>query len=110
MRLVGATSRDVIMQTPKFAESIEFYERVLGLRVVHRSERLVGFETGSFCLYIEPGEAYGPVFEFYVDDVAETARQLVTAGCTIEQDDPNVPRCYVRDLNGFTFNLRQSRP
>lgn len=109
MRLVGSSSQDVIMQTPKFAESIQFYEQALGLPVVHRSERLVGFETGSFCLYIEPGEAHGPVFEFFVDDVAETARQLVTAGCTIEQDDPNVPRCYVRDLTGFTFNLRQSR-
>ena len=106
MRLIGLSSRDVIIQTPMFADSVRFYEDVLGLPVVYRSERLVGFETGSFCLYVEPGEAYGPVFEFFVSDVSAAARQLVAEGCHIEQDDPTVPRCYVRDPNGLTFNLR----
>jgi catechol 2,3-dioxygenase-like lactoylglutathione lyase family enzyme len=105
MPLVGLSSRDVIIQTPRFEDSVRFYEEVLGLPVVHRSERLVGFETGSFVLYVEPGEAYGPVFEFFVADVGETARQLVANGCRIEQDDPTIPRCYVRDPNGLTFNL-----
>lgn len=109
MRLVGVSSRDVIIQTPRFEASVRFYEEVLGLAVVHRSERLVGFETGSFVLYVEPGEAYGPVFEFFVADVGATARQLVAHGCRIDQDDPAIPRCYVRDPNGLTFNLR-ARP
>ena len=105
MPLVGLSSRDVIIQTPRFEDSVRFYEEVLGLAVVHRSERLVGFETGSFVLYVEPGQAYGPVFEFFVANVGETARQLVAHGCRIEQDDPAIPRCYVRDPNGLTFNL-----
>jgi catechol 2,3-dioxygenase-like lactoylglutathione lyase family enzyme len=109
MRLVGLSSRDVIIQTPMFAETVRFYEDVLGLPVICRGERLVGFETGSFCLYVEPGEAYGPVFEFFVSDVSAAARQLVAHGCRIEQDDPTAPRCYVRDPNGLTFNLH-ARP
>jgi len=108
MTLLGPSSRDVILQSPKFSESVQFYENVIGLPVAYRSDRLVGFETGSFCLYVEPGDASGPVFEFFVDDVAGAARRLLAAGCSIEQDDPAVPRCYVRDPNGFTFNLRAS--
>lgn len=106
MRLLGPSSRDVIIQSPSFHESVHFYEEVVGLPVVYRSDRLVGFETGSFCLYVEPGVASGPVFEFFVDDVGAAARRLVAAGCSIEQDDPTVPRCYVRDPTGLTFNLR----
>lgn len=83
MPLVGLSSRDVIIQTRRFDDSVRFYEEVLGLAVVHRSERLVGFETGSFVLYVEPAEAYGPVFEFFVPNVRETARQLVAHGCRI---------------------------
>ncbi len=105
MGMVGRSTRDVIVQTPRFAEAARFYEQVLGLPVAHRGDKLVGFETGSFRLYVEPGEPCGPVFEFLVDDVRQTAGRLVAAGCTVEQDDPSVPRCYVRDPYGFTFNL-----
>jgi len=49
------SSRDIIIQTDKFAEAVHFYKNVLRLPITHQSEKLVGFETGSFCLYVEPG-------------------------------------------------------
>ena len=63
------SSSDVIIRTEAWAQATEFYEFVLGLPVTHRSENLVGFDTGVFCLYVEKGQEHGPVFEFFVRDV-----------------------------------------
>jgi hypothetical protein len=65
----------------------------------------VGFETGSIRLYVEKGEAHGPVFDFLVDDVALVRDNLLKAGCSLIEEDPAVPKCYLRDPYGVTFNL-----
>ena len=36
---------------------VRFYESVLGWPVVHRDKGMVGFESGSFRLYVDPGKA-----------------------------------------------------
>lgn len=87
-----------------------FYGSVLGLPVVHQSKSLLGFETGSFCLYVEKGKGHGPVFEFLVSDVQAAKRRLVAAGCTVQEENASVPRCYIRDPYGVVFNLGQARP
>ncbi len=40
------SSRDVLIRTQAWEQAVAFYESVLGLAVKHRSETLVGFETG----------------------------------------------------------------
>jgi catechol 2,3-dioxygenase-like lactoylglutathione lyase family enzyme len=102
------SGRDVIIRTETWAQAIEFYGSVLGLPVTHQSPTLTGFETGSFCLYVEKGKAYGPVFEFFVPDVEETKKRLVAAGCIVQEEDPSVPRCYIRDPYGIVFNIAQA--
>jgi hypothetical protein len=69
----------------------------------------MGFETGSFCLYVEKGKAHGPVFEFLVPDVEEAKRRLVAAGCTVQEEDASIPRCYIRDPYGIVFNIGRAR-
>jgi catechol 2,3-dioxygenase-like lactoylglutathione lyase family enzyme len=105
MRSAFKSSRDVIIRTESWAEAIRFYETVLGLPVVHRDETLIGFETGSFRLYVERGVAHGPVFEFLVADVERAKADLLAAGCVLVEHDPSVPRCYVRDPQGVVFNI-----
>jgi catechol 2,3-dioxygenase-like lactoylglutathione lyase family enzyme len=101
-----ASSRDVILRTERFDAAVAFYEGVLGLAVALRQGALVGFETGSFQLFVERGAPeHAPVFEMHVDDVAAAAARLVAAGCAVVEEDPRVPRCYVRDPFGFVFNL-----
>jgi predicted enzyme related to lactoylglutathione lyase len=100
-------SRDVIIRTEAFAEAVQFYEATLGLAVVHRSDTLVGFDTGSFRLYVEPGPRHGPVFEFHVPDLQDARRALLSAGCAIVEEDASVPRCYIRDPHGLAFNIHQ---
>ena len=99
------SSRDVIIRTASWNEAVRFYESVLGFRIASRGEGLIGFETGSFRLYVERGEPHGPVFDFLVADVPAARDQLLKAGCTLIEEDPQVPRCYLRDPFGVTFNV-----
>jgi len=99
------SSRDVIIRTGEWSEAVRFYERVLGFDVASRAESIVGFETGAFRLYVEAGPAHGPVFDFLVTDVPATKARLMSAGCTLLEEDPSVPRCYLRDPFGVVFNV-----
>jgi catechol 2,3-dioxygenase-like lactoylglutathione lyase family enzyme len=102
------SSRDVIIQTADWPRAIEFYETTMGFPVTHRSPSILGFETGSFCLYVEKGSHPGPVFDFLVPDMRETKSRLVAAGCTIIDENPAVPRCYLKDPFGLVFNIEQA--
>jgi predicted enzyme related to lactoylglutathione lyase len=101
-------SRDVIVRTEKWSEALKFYGSVLGLPITHRSETIVGFETGSFCLYVEQGKEHGPVFDFLVPNIQAAKQQLVAAGCMMIEENPAVPRCYIRDPFGLVFNIEQT--
>jgi predicted enzyme related to lactoylglutathione lyase len=102
------TSRDIIIRTNDWAQAMTFYGSVLGLPVTYESPTLVGFETGSFCLYVEKGKVHGPVFEFLVPDVQAAKERLIASGCTVQEEDASVPRCYIRDPFGVMFNLGQA--
>ena len=104
------SARDVIVRTEAFTQAVQFYAGVLGLRMCYETADLVGFETGAFCLYVERGEAHGPVFELLVPDVAAARAQLVAAGCTVVEEDAGRPRCYLRDPYGVTFNIGKAAP
>jgi predicted enzyme related to lactoylglutathione lyase len=99
------SSREVILRTQKWSDAISFYGSVLGLPVAYQDATMIGFETGAFRLYVEKGPEHAPVFEFLVADVEAAKRQLLAAGCTIVEEDPSLPRCYIRDPYGFVFNL-----
>jgi len=101
-------SRDIIVRTENWSEALNFYGKVLGFPITERSKTIVGFETGAFCLYVERGKEHGPVFDFLVPDIQDAKRQLVAAGCTIIEENPAVPRCYIKDPYGLVFNVEQS--
>jgi len=103
------SSRDVLIQTNNLGAAANFYETILGFRVFQRTDQIVGLETGSFRLFLDEGNPYGPVFEFYVQDLEAAKVQLVKEGCRIEAEDPKVPRCYVRDPYGLIFNLAEKK-
>ena len=102
---MAKSSRDVIVRTEAFAAAERFHGTVLGFAVASRGARMIGYETGSFCLYLENGPGHGPVFEFLVADVEAAKTRLIAAGCTLVEEDRSVPKCYVRDPFGVTFNI-----
>jgi catechol 2,3-dioxygenase-like lactoylglutathione lyase family enzyme len=101
------STTDVILRTKSIEEAKAFYHGVLGFAIVPDSPML-GFETGGFTVYFEPGDSNGPVFEFEVDDVNAAKERLLSQGCTLVEEDPALPRCYLRDSFGLTFNLTRS--
>jgi catechol 2,3-dioxygenase-like lactoylglutathione lyase family enzyme len=107
------STRDVIIRSNDWDRALDFYGSVLSLPVVYRSDNLVGFETGSFLLYLErsnsPDNAHGPVFEFLVPDLADARQRLLATGCVIEEENSAVPRCYIRDPFGLVFNIGPAR-
>ena len=102
------SSRDVIIQVDDLTKAIEFYEKTLGFPIAYRTPDIVGFETGAFCLYVEKGSRPGPVFDFLVSDAEATKSRLRAAGCTVVEENPAVPRCYIRDPFGLLFNIEQT--
>lgn len=99
------SSRDVIIRTAAWKEALRFYESVLGFARISCEGRIAGLETGAFRLYVEAGAPHGPVFDFLTADVAALRDRLLEAGCTLLEEDPQVPRCYLRDPYGVTFNI-----
>ena len=108
MKKAIQSSRDVIIQTDNWAKAIKFYETTVGFSVTHRSAELVEFETVAFRLYVEKGDRPGPVFDFLVQDMEAAKTRLLAAGCTIVEENPSVPRCYIRDPFGLVFNIEQT--
>src|SRR5271155_5146375 len=94
-------ARDVIIRTEKFEAANEFYGAVLGLPIANRAKSIVGYEAGAFRLYVEKGADHGPVFEFLVGNVQAAKEMLIAAGCQVVEEDPSVPRCYIRDPYGL---------
>ena len=105
MPITPQSSRDIIVRTDRWPEAVSFYEAVLGFQVIYRSESLVGFETGAFCLYVEKGTPHGPVLDFLTADVTALRKRLLEAGCRPIEENAAVPRCYLQDPFGITFNL-----
>ena len=102
------SSRDIIVRTENWSDAVQFYDSVLGLAIAFEDASMVGFETGAFRLYVEKGKEHGPVFEFLVPDVEAAKQQVLDAGCTIVEEDPSLPRCYVKDPFGLVFNIGQA--
>lgn len=101
------STSDVIFRTSDLEAAKAFYHGALGFPMVSDSKRVVGFDTGSFTLYFERGDSNGAVFEFAVEDVEQAKNKLVAQGCSLVEEDPNLPRCYLRDRFGLVFNLTQ---
>jgi catechol 2,3-dioxygenase-like lactoylglutathione lyase family enzyme len=99
------STSDVMLRTDDLEAAKAYYNGVLGFAIVADSERVVGFDTGGFTVYFEPGEDNGSVFEFDVNDLNEAKTKLLAQGCTLIEENPSIPRCYLRDRFGLVFNL-----
>lgn len=101
------STNEVIFRTKSIAAAKKYYAETLGFRVVLETEIMVGFDTGALNLYFERGEPNGAVFECTVENVQATKAQLVAAGCEVVEENPAVPRVYLRDPFGVVFNINE---
>ena len=96
---------DILIQAEEPANAAAFYVEQLGFTITDVAPDMIGLHGGHITLFIERGPALGPVLEVTVDNVEEARRRLVKNGCVIVKDEPDFPRCYLKDPFGLIYNL-----
>lgn len=103
--MANSFSADILIQAPDPALAAAFYVDQLGFTITGTDPNMISLHGKHINLFIEKGPALGPVLEVTVANVAEARQRLVDHGCKVVKDEPEFPRCYVRDPNGLIYNL-----
>jgi hypothetical protein len=96
---------DILIQAPEPKTAAAFYVEQLGFEITDEVPHMISLHGEHINLFIERGPALGPVFEVTVRNVEEAKVRLVKNGCAIVKDEPDFPRCYVKDPFGLIYNL-----
>ena len=96
---------DILIQAEDPKSAASWYVEHLGFEITGEDPNMISLHGQHINLFIEQGPALGPVLEVTVNNVAEARRQLVESGCKIVKDEPDFPRCYVKDPFGLIYNL-----
>jgi hypothetical protein len=103
--MANSFGTDILIQAPDPKGAASFYVEQLGFTVTGELPHMISLHGAHINLFIELGPALGPVLEVTVDNVEEAKLRLVKNGCEIVKDEPDFPRCYVRDPFGLIYNL-----
>jgi hypothetical protein len=96
---------DILIQTPDPKKAATFYVDQLGFEVTGEEPQMISLHGRRINLFIERGPTLGPVLEVTVDSVEAAKLRLVKSGCIVVKDEPDFPRCYVKDPYGLIYNL-----
>lgn len=96
---------DILIQSEDPQSAASWYVEQLGFEITGDSPDMMSLHGPKINLFIERGPKLGPVLEVHVGQVAEARRRLVANGCEVVKDEPDFPRCYVRDPFGLIYNL-----
>lgn len=96
---------DILIQAPDPAEAAAFYVDQLGFTITDETTNMVSLHGDHINLFIERGPKLGPVLEVRVESVEAAKLRLIRNGCEIVRDEPDFPRCYVKDPFGLIYNL-----
>jgi len=98
---------DILIQAEDPTKAANFYVKELGFKITDESSNMVSIHGDNINLFIERGPALGPVLEVTVKSVKEAKVNLKKKGCQVIKDEPDFPRCYVRDPYGLIYNLTE---
>lgn len=98
---------DILIQAEDPMKAADFYVKELGFEITDNNPNMVGLHGENINLFIEPGPALGPVLEVTVKSVEEAKARLQKKGCQIIKDQPDWPRCYIKDPQGLIYNLTE---
>jgi predicted enzyme related to lactoylglutathione lyase len=96
---------DILIQAPDPRKAADFYVEQLGFEITGDDPMIISLHGSHINLFIERGPALGPVLEVTVDSVEAARLRLVKNGCAVIKDEPDFPRCYIRDPFGLIYNL-----
>ena len=96
---------DILIQAPDPKRAASFYVEQLGFEVTGDTPDMISLHGEHVNFFIERGPNLGLVLEVRVDNVEQAKLRLVRQGCEIVKDEPDFPRCYVKDPFGLIYNL-----
>jgi len=96
---------DILIQAPDPKKAAAFYVDHLGFEITGEDPEMVSLHGARINLFIERGPALGPVLEVTVDSVEAARLRLLRNGCIVVKDEPDFPRCYIKDPYGLIYNL-----
>lgn len=108
--MANSFGTDILIQAQDPKMAALFYVEHLGFKITDETLNLTSLHGERINLFIERGPVLGPVLEVTVDKVDEAKLRLVKNGCEIVKDEPDFPRCYVKDPFGLIYNLRLREP
>jgi catechol 2,3-dioxygenase-like lactoylglutathione lyase family enzyme len=103
--MANSFGKDILIQAPEPKRAAAFYVQTLGFEITEECPNMISLHGEHINLFIERGPALGPVLEVTVDDVSKARLRLAKNGCEVVKDEPDFPRCYVKDPFGLTYNL-----
>jgi hypothetical protein len=98
---------DILIQAHDPRKAASFYVQELGFKITDTAPNMISLHGKHINLFIERGSALGPVLEVTVKNVRKAKAKLTKKGCKIIKDEPEFPRCYVKDPNGLIYNLTE---
>jgi catechol 2,3-dioxygenase-like lactoylglutathione lyase family enzyme len=98
-------SRCIAFQVPVRKKAIDFYTKVIGLKLKETSADMPEFETGHIRLFLDEGEPMPPIMELIVPDLEAARIELEANGCKVIRWEGKGKPCYIKDPFGFLFNL-----
>jgi predicted enzyme related to lactoylglutathione lyase len=102
--MANSFGTDILIQAQDPRQAAAFYVNQLGFTITGE-EPMLSLHGEHINLFIEQGPPLGPVLEVTVQNVEEAKGRLLKNGCVIVKNEPDVPRCYVRDPYGLIYNL-----
>jgi hypothetical protein len=105
MNMANTFGSDILIQAQDPPGAASFYVQQLGFTITDEAPNMISLQGANINLFIERGPALGPVLEVTVGNVEEARIRLVANGCQIVKDEPDFPRCYVKDPFGLIYNL-----
>jgi catechol 2,3-dioxygenase-like lactoylglutathione lyase family enzyme len=103
--MANSFGTDLLIQAPDPKTAASFYVKHLGFEITGETPQMISLHGEHINFFIERGPALGPVLELTVKNVERARRQLVENGCEIVKDEPDFPRCYIKDPFGLIYNL-----
>jgi predicted enzyme related to lactoylglutathione lyase len=103
--MANSFGTDILMQAQDPKSAASFYVEQLGFEITDEVPDMISLHGEHINLFIERGPALGPVLEITVANVEEAKQRLLKNGCAIIKDEPDYPRCYVKDPFGLIYNL-----
>jgi catechol 2,3-dioxygenase-like lactoylglutathione lyase family enzyme len=99
---------DILIQAEDPIKAADFYVKELGFEITEKTPNMISLHGKHINMFIEKGPSLGGgVLEVTVKSVKEAKANLTKKECKIVKDEPEFPRCYVKDPNGLIYNLTE---